>query len=696
MASAEYTVDAAAVSGAMAVTAGASVALALASTTGVNSVVWSIDGNHAESAVNPTITPAGAPSGVTASFTMPAGSGQAYLVKCVINGGRDASGNIVSAWTFTAIIGVVGGSGVVPFTVGETLERSTTHGYTEDLNAIANATAASLWETNLGGELTVLGTPEGDHEFDGKGATPAADTPITLRQIELDQLGIDAYHLTFTAHYQSIGSFSGQATRKLDLSVNGGTVIILSAGGAPEVVGTDTYTSAPDTDPTIEVSGGYVRFRSASKAGTAATHRVTGEAAILRITAPTGVDVTALVPAAVALSAADATPSVGGATTLQIDTFFANGTWTSPAKTGNATIMCWGGGAGGTTNTGAGGGGAYSEAVFAYAASTGYSVGVGAAVVADTDGINTTFDTTTVVADAGLSGTNGSTGGTAAASTGTTKYDGGDGGSGTGTKVGGGCAGRNGAAALSVPGEPQGGAGTSSFGRYIGAGGGSTAAVGRGGIRGECRVEWLADATTGFPRIVARADGRDTTSTTSRPAVMPAGITASNRLLLFVASDGNPTVTVSGWTLVNETSNGTNSTLSIFEKTAAGSDTATVVTSVAEMCAYEVIEMTGAVGAIEATATTATSTHANSPSHSPSGGSAKTLWFSVVAGGNGLNLGGGPASYHSVKSVPSFNTTGSELLSAERFLEAASEDPGAWVTNVSSAWVATTLSVEPS
>jgi len=139
MASATFTVNGSAVTGAVAVAAESSVALALSSTSGVRTATWSVEGNHSTAATDPTITPAGTPSGVTASFPMPAGAGQAYLVQCVINGGVDLEGNAVTAYTARAVIGVVGGHGYVPLAAGEAYERSATHGWASDLNAILEA-----------------------------------------------------------------------------------------------------------------------------------------------------------------------------------------------------------------------------------------------------------------------------------------------------------------------------------------------------------------------------------------------------------------------------------------------------------------------------------------------------------------------------------------------------------------------------
>jgi hypothetical protein len=142
-ASANFTVNSLATPPEVAVSAGSTVTLALTSISGVRTVVWTIEGNSSHTLVNPVITPAGSPSGATATFVMPAGTGQGYLVQCVVNGGNDDEGTYQSQLTKRAIIGVVDASGTVPFCAGETTERSATYGYTERLNAIAGVAGSS-------------------------------------------------------------------------------------------------------------------------------------------------------------------------------------------------------------------------------------------------------------------------------------------------------------------------------------------------------------------------------------------------------------------------------------------------------------------------------------------------------------------------------------------------------------------------
>lgn len=129
MPSASFTVNTLATPPERAVAAGSTVALALVSTSGVNTVQWSFVSDSADALSTPTITTGGTPDGATASFTMPAGAAQGFIVQCIINNGTDAEGNPQSAYTKKALIGVVGAAGIIPATLGEKYERDSVYGW---------------------------------------------------------------------------------------------------------------------------------------------------------------------------------------------------------------------------------------------------------------------------------------------------------------------------------------------------------------------------------------------------------------------------------------------------------------------------------------------------------------------------------------------------------------------------------------
>lgn len=156
--SATTTVNSASVSGAVAVSASSTVNLALASNAGVRSVSYTIVGNHSSSASNPTIT-AGADH--AASFTMPAGIDQAYLIETVVNNGLDTSGRAVAGYKFRFIVGVAGLSGLVPGALGEKTERGT-YGHLPLINqALTGSTPGAPQTITISGGTATLGTRSG-------------------------------------------------------------------------------------------------------------------------------------------------------------------------------------------------------------------------------------------------------------------------------------------------------------------------------------------------------------------------------------------------------------------------------------------------------------------------------------------------------------------------------------------------------
>jgi len=138
-ASAEFTINGAATPPEAAVSASSTVTLALTSVSGVRTIAWSFEGNSDDSLTNPTITPAGSPLGATATFPMPAGAGQGYLLQCVINGGRDDEHVVQATYTKRAIVGVVDATTTIPFVAGEIFERDAVYGYTMTLNTRATS-----------------------------------------------------------------------------------------------------------------------------------------------------------------------------------------------------------------------------------------------------------------------------------------------------------------------------------------------------------------------------------------------------------------------------------------------------------------------------------------------------------------------------------------------------------------------------
>jgi hypothetical protein len=153
MPSASFAINGTTVPAAVAVAYGATVTLTLLSTTGVASITWRIAGSSAATLTNPTITPAGAPSGATASFTHVAdpggGVGASLLVECSVLG---TDGETYVAY---GIAGTANAVGVIPLSAGEKYARHATHGYLDVLNRLA---LSPLSGGSITGDLAVSGT----------------------------------------------------------------------------------------------------------------------------------------------------------------------------------------------------------------------------------------------------------------------------------------------------------------------------------------------------------------------------------------------------------------------------------------------------------------------------------------------------------------------------------------------------------
>jgi len=111
---------------------GATVDLALLSYSGSGTIQWSIASTSHPSMVSPTITYAGSPTGVTASFPMVAdpgdGEGRSVVVKCLLT---DSRGTTAVDYR---VVGVPNAAGLVPVCVDEALYRDATHGWGPTIN----------------------------------------------------------------------------------------------------------------------------------------------------------------------------------------------------------------------------------------------------------------------------------------------------------------------------------------------------------------------------------------------------------------------------------------------------------------------------------------------------------------------------------------------------------------------------------
>lgn len=168
--------------------------------------------------------------------------------------------------------------------------------------------------------------------------------------------------------------------------------------------------------------------------------------------------------------------------TTEVLTTPGSNTWTAPTGVTSVQVELWGAGGGGGSgdvSAGAGaGGGAYSKGTVTVTPGTGYTVLVGNGGGSDTNGEDSSFNTSSVVAKGGIAGGSdggdGGAGGQSSSGTGNVKYSGGSGINGSGANGGGG----GGAAGINA----DGGNGSGSSGGTAGSDGG---AGGNGGGSGQ-------------------------------------------------------------------------------------------------------------------------------------------------------------------------------------------------------------------
>lgn len=134
MSAADFTINGVANPNRHTTTHGATVTLALASVTGVQSIAWAVASKAPAALSSPTITPAGTPSGATATFTFPADpggdTGATLRISCTVT---TATGTVVTY----GIVGVPSSGGFLPVCPDEEFERSSTQGWADEINGIA-------------------------------------------------------------------------------------------------------------------------------------------------------------------------------------------------------------------------------------------------------------------------------------------------------------------------------------------------------------------------------------------------------------------------------------------------------------------------------------------------------------------------------------------------------------------------------
>lgn len=183
---------------------------------------------------------------------------------------------------------------------------------------------------------------------------------------------------------------------------------------------------------------------------------------------------------------------------------------------------------------------------------------------------------------------------------------------------------------------------------------------------------------------------------------LPSSISAGNLLLMFITGRTNVArsfTTPTGWSELYNVVGSSNLRRAVcYYRTADGTEGSTVTVNASGGIVYSTITycISGAGTTPEAATASGSSSGPDSPSLSPSWGTANTLFISASHGH--INTATNPT-------IPSGYTNGvfkaqldgsySVVDTAELSSAAASEDPGAWAYASSGAWVAATVAIGP-
>jgi len=203
-----------------------------------------------------------------------------------------------------------------------------------------------------------------------------------------------------------------------------------------------------------------------------------------------------------------------------------------------------------------------------------------------------------------------------------------------------------------------------------------------------------------FP-IVAATNKGHTAGGYSHTVNLPANISAGNLLVVVFVCDSNPTVGFPvGWTVLF-TEAAVYFNLIVAYKIANGGEGAsiTVTTSNSEITDYISYRITGCSGKVEAgTAYTMATVdlYPDPPNLTPTWGAKDTLWLVVCATQTYLAyVSLYPANYINGMNEVDGSSYGNGVASAQRELNAISENPEVFTLNNPTRWAVNTVAIEP-
>ena len=202
-----------------------------------------------------------------------------------------------------------------------------------------------------------------------------------------------------------------------------------------------------------------------------------------------------------------------------------------------------------------------------------------------------------------------------------------------------------------------------------------------------------------FPSVAGTQGSQNANDAASSTATMPAGITVGEGLLVFVAIDGAPTITIdtavsgTNWQELAATGNGTIVQGRLFYKVAEATNALKLNFSVNEKASFLVYRLASG-GTPTVAPNNGTSVDSNPPSHTPPGGAQDYLWLAARLGDAAVVATAAPSGYSNLLSETGGSASSASVSVAERQLNAASENPGAF-TSANEQWICLTVAVPP-
>lgn len=210
-----------------------------------------------------------------------------------------------------------------------------------------------------------------------------------------------------------------------------------------------------------------------------------------------------------------------------------------------------------------------------------------------------------------------------------------------------------------------------------------------------------------FPTPSAAAETNFSSTVTVMAVNIPGSISSGDLLIAFSSVRNPCTWTLpTGWANVSNQASGGVGELTFFYKISDGTEVLTQVwtASTGNTAAWHMFAISTWHGTTPPEVTKATSggtpgSPANSPSLTPSWGSADTLWFSIAqSAAEGITYTAAPTNYSNfLEEHVSAGGASVEIASGNRQLTASSDDPGAFTSGANPRWWdAMTVAVRPS